>query len=293
MSALMTSGHEAVPLNVYRVSSPGVARVLDNRRLTPSRSPDVRHLVFDLSGLNLPYLEGQSLGVLPPGVDGRGRPHKLRLYSVASTRLGDDGRGTTASLCVKRVLDHDPATGAEHRGVASNYLCDLKPGDEILVTGPAGKTFLLPDDPGTNLILVATGTGIAPFRAFLRRIYDELPRWTGAVHLYFGVRTEAECLYREELESYRGRPGYRCVFAFSREQKAPDGGRMYVQHRMTEHRAELAALLGREHTLLYVCGLKGMEVSIAALFDGPLADGAPQPSFAALRKSGRVLVETY
>src|SRR5262249_41762506 len=156
----------------------------------------------DLSELDFRFLEGQSLGVLPPGVDERGRPHKLRLYSIASTRLGDDGRGTSVSLCVKRVLDRDPTTGLEHRGVASHYLCDLRPGDEVQVTGPAGKTFLLPDNPGTDLILVATGTGIAPFRAFLHRLYGELPRWTGTVWLFFGVRTEAECLYRDELENY-------------------------------------------------------------------------------------------
>jgi ferredoxin--NADP+ reductase len=194
---------------------------------------------------------------------------------------------------VKRVLDRDPATGAEHRGVASNYLCDLKPGDHVRVTGPAGKAFLLPDDPGTNLILVATGTGIAPFRAFLRRIYDELPHWTGAVRLVFGVRTEAECLYREELGAYLSRPGYRHSFAFSREQQAPGGGRMYVQHRLAEQQDELGALLRRDQTFLYICGLKGMETGIQALFEGQPGTTSPWPSFAALRQSGRLRVETY
>ena len=50
----------------------------------------------------------------------------------------------------------------------------------------------------------------------------------------FGVRTEAECLYRAEFEAFRARPGYRLVFAFSREQTAPDGRRLYVQHRMAD-----------------------------------------------------------
>jgi ferredoxin--NADP+ reductase len=293
MSALLTSSLDAIPLNLYRVSSPAVARVVANERLTPPGAADVRHLVLDVTELGFRYLEGQSLGILSPGIDEHGRPHKLRLYSIASPRSGDDGRGTSASLCVKRVLDHDPSTGLEHRGVASNYLCDLRPGDEVRITGPAGKTFLLPDDPGTNLILVATGTGIAPFRAFVRRIYEELPRWTGAVWLVFGVRTRAECLYREELESYQDRPGYHCCFAFSREQQNPEGGRMYVQHRMAEHRAELGELLDREQTLVYICGLKGMETGIEALFGLPPGGGAAWPSFAALRKSGRVLIETY
>src|SRR3954447_25115752 len=160
MSAVLTSSREGIPFNLYRVSSPGVARVLSNCRLTPPGCDDVRHLVLDLSGLEYRFVEGQSLGVLPPGVDERGRPHKLRLYSIASTRSGDDGSGTTASLCVKRVVYNDPTTGEEHRGVASHYLCDFQPGEDVLVTGPSGKSFLLPDDPGANLILVATGTGI-------------------------------------------------------------------------------------------------------------------------------------
>ena len=77
----------------------------------------------------------------------RGRPNKLRLYSIASTRLGDDGHGTSASLCVKRVVFTESASHHLHRGIASNYLCDLKPGDEVAITGPTGKTLLLPDDP--------------------------------------------------------------------------------------------------------------------------------------------------
>ena len=225
MSTPPSRVHERIPLHLYRLSSPGIARVLSNKRLTPSECDDVRHIVLDLSGLDYHYLEGQSLGILTPGVDQRGHAHKLRLYSIASTRVGDDGRGTTASLCVKRVVYSDPVTFEEHRGVASNYLCDLEPGDEVAITGPDGTHFLLPDDPATNLILVATGTGIAPFRAFLRRIYRERDDWTGAVYLFFGVRTEAECLYRDEFDSYLDRPGYHRIYTFSREQKTADGRR--------------------------------------------------------------------
>src|SRR2546430_1016703 len=104
---------EEIPFSLYRVSAPGIARVVLNERLTPPGHDEVRHLVLDLDGLDYCYLEGQSLGILVPGTDARGRAHKLRLYSIASTRLGDDGQGRTAALCVKRVLYHDPATGQE------------------------------------------------------------------------------------------------------------------------------------------------------------------------------------
>jgi ferredoxin--NADP+ reductase len=286
---------DAIPLNLYRVSRPGIARVASNERLTPEGADDVRHVVLDLSGLDYRYIEGQSLGVLTPGADESGRPHKLRLYSIASTRLGDDGRGTSASLCVKRVVYRDDA-GIEHRGVASNYLCDLAPGDEVAVTGPAGRTFLLPDDPSSNLVLIATGTGIAPFRAFLRRVYDETPGgWRGRVSLIFGVRTAADCLYRAEFERYLDRPGFAVSYAFSREHRAPDGGRLYVQHRLAESMAEVGPMLDLDATYLYLCGLKGMEAGIeAALQARAAAAGLDWPAWReALHKGGRLLVETY
>ena len=289
------AAREDFPLNLYRVSSPGRAGVASNVRLTPEGSDDVRHVVLDLSGLNYRFIEGQSLGVLTPGTDEQGRPNKLRLYSIASTRAGDDGKGTSAALCVKRVIFHDPETGEPRKGIASNYLCDLRPGDEVAVTGPAGKSFLLPDDPSSNLILVATGTGIAPFRAFLRRIYLESPGWNGQVYLFFGVRHAAECLYRTELESFRNRPGYHFVTAFSREEKTADGKRMYVQHRMAEHMEHLWTLLQRSDTFMYVCGLKGMEAGIDEVFDPrALKDGASWSTMEEeLRDEGRLLVETY
>jgi ferredoxin--NADP+ reductase len=285
---------KAIPRSTYRVSAPGIARVHSNERLTPPDHDDVRHIVLDLDGLGLGYREGQSLGILAPGTDARGRPHKLRLYSIASTRRGDDGRGRTASLCVKRLVYMDPATGLERRGVTSNYLCDLEPGDTVAVTGPVGKTLLLPEDPASNLILVATGTGIAPFRAFLRRIYLERPEWTiPVVNLFFGARTAAECLYREELEGFLDYPGFHLTTAFSREQTTNDGRRVYVQDRMAEQIGALWDLLQRDDTYLYICGLKGLEDGIDALFAAH-ADGVSWPSFRKeLKQAGRIRVETY
>jgi hypothetical protein len=153
----MDAADEAIPLNLYRPSRPGLARVVANVRLSPPGTDDVRHIVLDLEGLDFRYREGQSLGVLTPGSDEAGRPHKLRLYSIASTRRGDDGLGRTVSLCVKRVAYVEPTSGLVRRGPASNYLCDLEVGDAVAITGPVGRHFLLPDDPNADLILIATG----------------------------------------------------------------------------------------------------------------------------------------
>jgi ferredoxin--NADP+ reductase len=271
-----------------------MARVLVNERLTPRGHDEVRHIVLDLDGLELGYVEGQSLGILAPGTDDRGRPHKLRLYSIASTRRGDDGQGRTASFCVKRLLYRDPATGFLRRGVTSNYLCDLQPGATVAVTGPTGKRFLLPEDPASNLILVATGTGIAPFRAFLRRIYLERPEWTiPVVNLFFGTRTAAECLYRDELEAFLDYPGFHLTTAFSREQTTRDGRRMYVQHRMDEQIEVLWDLLQRDDTYLYICGLKGMEDGIDSVFAAHAGPMSWAPFRKALEQAGRIRIETY
>lgn len=284
-----------IPFNLYKLSSPGVARLKSNVRLTPDDVDDVRHIDIDLGGLNYRYLEGQSLGVLAPGTDEKGKPHKLRLYSIASTRLGDDRQGNSAALCVKRVVYNDPETGETRRGVASNFLCDLQPGDTVRVTGPAGKAFLLPPNPSSNLIMVATGTGIAPFRGFLKQIFEERNDWTGKVYLFFGVRTQRESLYQEELEQLAARTGYRLVLAFSREQKNPEGGRMYVQHRIAELAPEIWPLLSEESTFTYICGLKGMEAGIdAVLGEVASAHGKDWEQVRdVLADEGRYLVETY
>ncbi|ADV62113.1 oxidoreductase FAD/NAD(P)-binding domain protein [Isosphaera pallida ATCC 43644] len=262
-SAARMPARETIPFNLYKINKPGVARVVSTTQLNPgSPNDEARHIVLSLEGLTYPYLEGQSMGVLPPGLDENGKPHKLRLYSIASTRNGDDGRGATASLCVKRDITRVPETGAVHYGVASNYLCDLKPGDLVKITGPVGKVFLLPEDPEANLVMVATGTGIAPFRGFLKHLYEERRDWKGRTVLFFGVRTRLDYLYGNELEAMRHHPGFELYTAFSREQTNAKGGRMYVQDRMAEQAELLYDLLHRPNTYLYICGLKGMEDGI-------------------------------
>ena len=296
MSSSRMPARDSIPFNLYKISRPGVATVISNIRLNPQSSEEVCHLELDLREMNYPYLEGQSMGVLPPGLDERGKPHKLRLYSIASTRVGDDRSSRTLSLCVKRDITRIPETGEVHYGVASNYLCDLQPGAKINATGPVGKAFLLPEDPSCNLIMIATGTGIAPFRAFLKRIYEERSDWTGKAMLFFGVRTRSDYLYGEEFEALQRQTGFSLVTAFSREQTNAQGGRMYVQHRMAEHVEELWGLIQQDNTYIYICGLKGMEDGIdAVIADRAAADGVVWTEYRddLVHKHGRLLIETY
>jgi ferredoxin--NADP+ reductase len=279
-------------LNLVKPSAPFVATVLENRDLTPDSADDVRHVVLDLSGSGLRYLDGQALGVIPPGQDAAGKPHRLRQYSIASPRGGDDGDDRTVSLTVKRVVYADEA-GETVRGVCSNHLNDAQPGDQVLVCGPFGKHFMMPAEPVGPLLMIATGTGIAPFRGFLRqRARTSLA--TPAI-LVFGVRTTSDLLYVDELRGLLAGPEDQLLLAISREQTNASGGRMYVGDRLVELGDTLAPLLREQRLHVYQCGLKGMETGVEAACEALLAPhGLP---FAGLKpelvKARRWLVDTY
>ena len=153
---------------VYKPSRTGSAKILKNIRISASDSPDdVRHLLLDMSQTGMKFYEGQSVGVIPPGTMVNGRAHKVRLYSVTSSRDGEDGEGKILAFCIKRDLGEKD--GKEWQGICSNYLCDLGKGVEINITGPVGRTFLLPQEKKVNLLMFATGTGIAPFSASIKK----------------------------------------------------------------------------------------------------------------------------
>ena len=258
-----------VPMNLYRQTEPLKAICIENTRLTPEDSPnDVRHMVFSLdknqNGPVYHYLDGQSAGILPPGSTADGKNHKLRLYSIASPGCGDDGEGKTLSLCVKRVLFNDPNTGEEVKGVCSNFICDLKPGDTVDMTGPVGKSFLLPETKDANVIMFATGTGIAPFRGFLKTRYEKRNSENGQYWLFFGVQKHVDLLYHDWLQNLCTEEGtFYLKTALSREEQTADGQKMYIQNRLLEYRKEVLELLQQPNTYLYMCGLKGMEGGIS------------------------------
>lgn len=291
-----TPGTREIPINLYKPTAPLACRLLSNTRLGPEDQPDVRHLVFDASGGELRYLEGQSVGILPPGADKDGKPLKLRLYSIASTRAGDQGDGKSFTLCVKRVTYADPVSGELVKGPCSNFLCDLRPGDVAQVTGPVGRTFLLPEDPTAPVIMLATGTGIAPFRAFVRQLFREGGDYQGEARLFFGMQYTSQMLYREEFEAFQAaHPRFRAIWAISREQQTSEGKRMYVQHRLLEHGDELWPQFSAPNASFYMCGLKGMEEGIeAALTEVAARHGADWPSMReGLKREKRWHVETY
>ena len=296
--------HADVPVNIYRPKTPYEGTVIENYSLLKEGAIGrVNHITFDLKDSDpfLNYVEGQSIGIMPAGEDANGKPHKLRLYSIASTRHGDDFNGNTVSLCV-RQLQYEK-DGETINGVCSTYLCDIKPGDKVKITGPVGKEMLLPDEEDANIVMLATGTGIAPMRAYLRRMFEptekEKNKWNfkGKAWLFMGAPKSANLLYEEDLQRYLADnpDNFKYTKAISREQQNTKGGRMYIQDRVLESANELFNMIEDEKTHIYLCGLKGMEPGI----DEAMTKAAEEKGLnwselrPQLKKAGRWHVETY
>lgn len=269
------------------------ATVTGNVRVTEvGREYDTHHIVLDFGTMPFPVLEGQSIGVVPPGVDGNGRTHHARQYSVASPRNGERPGYNNLSLTIKRVLqDHD---GKPVRGVASNYMCDLKVGDKVEVIGPFGASFLMPNHPRSNIVMICTGTGSAPMRAMTewrRRLRASGKFEAGKLLLFFGARTKEELPYFGPLQNLP-KDFIDTHFAFSR---TPGQPKRYVQDAMRERAADLVPLLQDGNTCFYVCGLKSMEEGVVlALRDIAQAAQLPWETVAAaLKAEGRLHLETY
>jgi benzoyl-CoA 2,3-dioxygenase component A len=269
------------------------ATVTGNLRVTEvGKDYDTHHVVLDFGATPFPVLEGQSIGIIPPGVDASGRPHHARQYSVASPRNGERPGHNNLSLTIKRVLeDHQ---GQPVRGVASNFMCDLQVGDKVEVIGPFGSSFLMPNHPRSSIVMICTGTGSAPMRAMTewrRRLRASGKFEGGKLMLFFGARTQQELPYFGPLQSLP-KDFIELHFAFSR---TPGQSKRYVQDLMRERAADLALALKDPSTYFYVCGLKSMEEGVVlALRDVAQQAGLDWEAIAgSLKRDGRLHLETY
>ncbi|MFO1413054.1 MAG: benzoyl-CoA 2,3-epoxidase subunit BoxA [Burkholderiales bacterium] len=278
-------------VNLHTLARPAVATVSGNFRLTgDGASSDIRHIVLDFGGTAFPVLEGQTLGIIPPGTDAQGRPHFVRLYSVASPRDGERPRYNNVALTVKRVTeDHE---GRAVRGIASNYLCDLPKGATVNVVGPFGASFLMPNHPGSSLLMICTGTGSAPMRAMTERRRRRIAQKEGGeLMLFFGARAPEELPYFGPLMKLP-RDFIDINLAFSR---VPGQPKQYVQDLIRVRGDDVFRQLTNENCFVYVCGLKGMEEGVTEAFrDVCRARGQDWDALLPkLREQGRYHLETY
>merc|ERR1719168_436163 len=146
------------------------------------------------------------------------------------------------------------------------------------MTGPTGKALLLPENnPEADIIMVATGTGIAPFRSFLRRMFVEKTPYgkdfKGLAWLFLGVANTDSLLYDEDWKKIAAEDPsrFRYDVALSREQTNKDGGKMYIQDKVAEYADEVFTKMDNG-AHMYFCGLKGMMPGITQMLEKVSSD---------------------
>ncbi len=212
-----------------------------------------KHLEFEMDGIpRFGFVAGQWLSFKTNKPDGE---EIIRAYSIASPPE-DNNR---FALCLNRVQD----------GFMSNFVCDMKEGEEISCQGPFGDFILRP--PMRDTIFIATGTGIAPFRSMLHWLFASdaesekdgrgrpfsihaHPRHQGKqLYLLFGNRTEKDIYYHDEFQRLaEEHPNFNYLPTLSRGDPEWKGLRGYVQ----EHVPGIVA--GRTDMHAYICGLDKM-----------------------------------
>lgn len=320
-------------------TAPVRARIAGTRLCMKGKSASfVRHVEIDVSGTPLEgaFRAGQSFGVVPEGTDAFGKPHKVRLYSLASPTWGEDGFGRVIATTPKRVIAErepqkagdDPEDHGLFVGVCSNWLCDRRAGDAVDVSGPNGKRFLLPTDPSAHdYLFLATGTGIAPFRGFLMELLEGPPAGSPAaagwrrcerrIELVMGAPYSTDLLYDDFLRDLAKRhANFRYHPVVSREVRV-EGDRVagrgeYVHHFIDRHLAAESGVMDLLHgpdTLMYMCGLAGMQTGVFHMLarrgiggytriaeeiaDKPVDEWTSDDLKRRVRPTGRCMLEVY
>ena len=246
-----------------------VAKVLSTERISDEASDaEVRELVLEVSDHQFDFEIGQSVGVLVEGPKEFGASVHHRLYSVADTPLPRALGKPEITIVVRRCNYIDDYSGEKYVGINSNYLCNRKAGDTVTLTGPFGIPFNVPTDKSANLLLVGLGTGIAPFRALVKHIYQDVGDWKGKVRLLYGAHSGLELLYmndqRDDFARYYDEETFEAIKALS---PPPNWADPLAWDFSIEQRAEeILLLLSEEHTYVYVAGLRPIRDAFDRLF---------------------------
>ena len=203
------------------------ARLIESKEL----ALDVRHFVFEVPEVeNFTFVPGQFVSMNQVVNEKK----ITRAYSIASA----PSENNRFELCLNLV----------HEGLLSPRLFEMKPGDTIEIRPPLGMFVLR--NPPREAILIATGTGIAPFRSILKARLNETSQ---PFTLVFGVRHETHLMYREEFEEMaRKYSHFRFLPTLSRPTDSWRGRSGHVQAHLKE------AIGDRRDVDIFLCGLKLM-----------------------------------
>lgn len=246
-------------LNEYDKSQVQKTVLRESHRLTPDNAPEVRNIQLQLANPEFDYSEGQNIGIIVPGPHEFGHENHFRLYTIANTPRPDENGAVDIELCVRRCFTIDAVSGEQYPGIASNYLCDARPGDAITITGPYGDKFSIPEHSNSNLLMIGSGTGIAPFRAFIQHIYQQQPEWQGQVRLYYGARSGVEKLYQNDLNNdfaeYYNRKTFQAFQGLSHRPWMHDSEDSGLSNVLAENAEQIWELIQEPQTRVYIAGL--------------------------------------
>lgn len=302
-------------INLFKKATPLRAKVLQNTLLTPINGQGKRpknegeaiihRIVLSVNHDEYPYLVGQSAGVIPPGSDPKKAEkglvddaYTVRLYSIASPSHSFGKTKDSLELIIKRDNVYDETGAVQYRGVCSNYICDLKVGDEVVLTGPSGKKFLLPkEDFSKDIFFFATGTGVAPFFGMTEELLvHKHIQFTGNITLIYGARYSDEIVLRDYfLDKQERFDNFKFTEVHSREQKNPyDGGKMYIFHKVRELGSSLVEAI-QKGAKIYICGgPKGMEKDVIETIHEMMQSPLSYEDFKKdLDQKEQLYVETY
>lgn len=233
------------------------AIVKESRRITPKDTDEVRHIALSIDEPSFRYVEGQNIGVLVPGPHPFGNKYHHRFYSIANSRSAKDEEILNLEILVRRCFYIDEVSGERYPGIASNYLCDARAGDKVTITGPYRSPFKLPKNRHSNLLMVGTGTGIAPFRAFIQHIYGQKPAWEGQIRLFYGARSGMDLYYMNDVDNdltnYYDKDTFKAFQAVSERPLAQDGDAL--EQTLEENAAVAWSLMQDPDTYVYLAGL--------------------------------------
>ncbi|TDK23154.1 ferredoxin--NADP reductase [Luteimonas aestuarii] len=223
-------------------------------------APSVAHLSFVRDdGQPLDYIPGQFIQVHFHYADGTAT---RRSYSLATVHDHALGPGEAVEIAVSYVPG----------GAATALFEGLAMGDAIQASGPFGRFCLMPNDANKRYLLIATGTGVTPYRAMLPLLEKAIAQRGIEVVLLFGARTPQELLYGDEFRAFAdAHPAFRFVPCFSRElpdDPHPDVRHGYVQQFLAEFSPDPAT------DIAYLCGNPNM---VDACFESLKEAGLPVP----------------
>lgn len=245
--------------------------ILKNELITPLESEeDIYEISLSLGHIEKDFQIGQSIGLLIDKPDDFGNKFHFRLYTIVEHNT--DKIEHKVKVCVKRCFYIDDVNGEQYKGIASNYFCDRKPGDKVSLLGPYTRPFKIPDNPNSNIVMIGMGTGIAPFRAFIRYLYANRGQWQGRVRLFYGAKTGLEMLYmndkKNDISQYYDEETFKAIQSVSTVNYGDVSASIAdsISESLKNNAQEVWSMLQSPGSHLYVAGLEVMAEKLDQVF---------------------------